>query len=138
MTCYTPVPSALWREVRGYFAALVAPCKTCLRGNPTQCWYPECPAFRVRDLAYRVASTGVTEDTPSAARQARIIEDEIIDILKHFDKPVYPSMIILTSTNSKANKSHAIDRLVKQGRIVEERINSYTRTISLPTTTKEN
>ena len=132
MNGYSPVPPDLWDEVRAYFAALIAPCKTCLRGNPTQCWHPECPSFRVRDLARRIESVSNhgKVDIPNHVR----IEDEILDILRRYGRPVYPSMVILSSTNSKVSKCQAIDRLVKQGRVVEERINDYTRKISLPTT----
>lgn len=136
MTGYSTIPTALWRDVRDFFAALVAPCKDCMRGNPVRCWESRCAAFQFRDLARRIESAhgGVPVHVPRHV----LVENEILDALHRYGIAVYPSQIVLSSTRSKANKRNAIDRLVRQGRVIEERINSYTRKISLPTTTKGN
>lgn len=136
MTGYSTVPTVLWHDVRDFFAALVAPCKDCMRGNPVRCWESRCAAFQFRDLARRIESAhgGVPVHVPRHV----LVENEILDALHRCGIAVYPSQIVLSSTHSKANKRNAIDRLVRQGRVIEERINSYTRKISLPTTTKGN
>ena len=132
MTGYTTVPSDVWREVKDFFACLVTPCKDCCRGNPIKCWHSKCPAYQFRNIARRVAST--LEHGTLRIQRHTLIENEILDILNRFNGPVYPSQLVLSTTNSKANKFTAINRLVREGRIVEERINEYTRKISLPTT----
>ena len=132
MTGYSTVPTPLWQDIRDFFGALVRPCKDCVRGNPVSCWYGDCAAFQFRELARRIEAVGAHV----AVRVPRhvLVENEILEALRRHGVAVYPSQILLTSTRSKANKRNAIDRLVRQGRIVEERINSYTRKISLPTT----
>jgi hypothetical protein len=130
MSQCTAVPVDLWRDIRDFFAALVAPCKECVRGNPVRCWYSGCAAFPFRDLARRIKAVSF-HATVHIPRHV-LVENEILDALCRHGIPVYPSQLVLSSTNSKVNKSHAISRLIKQGRIVEERINSYTRKISLP------
>lgn len=137
MNCIAYVPSDLWKDVRDFFAALVAPCKDCARGNPVRCWRADCAAFKYRDLARRVESVA----SHAAIRVPRhvLVENEIVEALRRYGEPIYPSMIVLRTTNSKANKRNAIDRLVRQGRVIEERINDYTRKISLsPNQKKEN
>ena len=126
------VPHDLWKDIRDFFAAIVAPCKDCARGNPSSCWNSGCAAFPFRDLARRVAVVS----THAAVRIPHhvAIENEILDQLSRYGSPVYPSQIVLSTTNSKVKKSHAISRLIRQKRIVEERINDYTRRISLPKT----
>lgn len=136
MSQCTAVPVDLWRDIRDFFAALVAPCKECVRGNPVRCWYSGCAAFPFRDLARRIKA--VSFHTTVHIPRHVLVENEILDALCRHGIPVYPSQLVLSSTNSKVDKSHAISRLIKQGRIVEERINSYTRKISLPTTTNGN
>ena len=123
----------------GGFGALVAQCKDCVRGNPVKCWNPNCPTFKFRALARRIDA--LSPNTKVHVPNHVLVEDEILDILRRYGKPVYPSMVVLTSTNSKVNKAHAITRLAKQGRIVVEQVNDYTRLISLPnqdTQNKEN
>ena len=131
------VPAHIWKEVSDFFAAIVAPCRDCLRGNLHSCWESRCAAFQFRGLARSVASVSPTGVRIRIPRHV-LIENEILDALQKFGKPIYPSMLVLTSTNSKANKRNAIDRLVRKGRIVETRINSYTRMISLPDKNKGN
>ena len=130
MSQCTAVPANLWRDIRDFFAALVAPCKDCVRGNPIRCWQSDCAAFQFRDLARRIAAVSV--HTPVHIPHHVLVENEILDALYRYGVAIYPSQLVLSSTNSKVNKSHAISRLIRQGRIVEERINSYTRKISLP------
>lgn len=131
MTGCSAVPTTLWRDVRDFFASLVAPCKECVRGNPVRCWESRCAAFQFRDLARRIKA--VHCGVPVRVPRHVLVENEILDALRRYGIAVYPSQIQLTTTHSKANKRNAIDRLVRQGRVVEERINSYTRKISLPT-----
>ena len=130
MTGYTTVPTALWRDIHDFFSAIVAPCKNCVRGNPVRCWQSECPAFQFRDIARRVeeSSVSVTVRVPKHI----LVENEILEALRRYGTAAYPSQIILSSTRSKANKRNAIDRLVRKGLVVEERINQYTSKISLP------
>jgi hypothetical protein len=126
------VPHELWNDIRDFFAALVASCKDCVRGNPIRCWNSDCAAFPFRDLARRIVAVSV--HAPVHVPRHVAVENEILDALHRCGGgPVYPSQIALTTTRSKVDKSHAISRLIKQGRIVEERINDYTRRISLPT-----
>lgn len=127
---YTYVPSSLWHDIRGFFAVIVAPCKDCVRGNPVRCWHSECAAFRFRELARRVE--GVHGSVQVRVPRHVLIENEVLAILRHYGEPVYPSMIVLTTTHSKANKRNAINRLVRKGLVVEQRVNSYTRLLSLP------
>lgn len=135
---YIAVPPDVWGEIKGFFDTLVVQCKDCIRGNPLRCWHSGCPVFRFRNLARRIDS--LSPDTKVHIPQYIIVENEILEILRRYGKPVYPSMVVLTSTNSKACKSNAITRLAKQGRIVVEQVNDYTRRISLPqeTQNKEN
>lgn len=122
----------LWNDICDFFATLVAPCKECVRGNPVRCWRSDCAAFPFRDLARRIVM--VSAHAPVHVPRHVAIENEILDALHRFGgMPVYPSQIILATTHSKVDKTRAISRLVRQGRIVEERINDYTRRISLPT-----
>lgn len=133
MSQCTAVPVDLWRDIRDFFAALVAPCKDCVRGNSIRCWNSDCAAFPFRDLARRIVA--MSAHAPIHVPRHIAIENEILDAMHRFGGgPVYPSQIALTTTRSKVDKSHAISRLIKQGRIVEERINDYTRRISLPKT----
>ena len=136
MTGCSAIPTALWHDVRDFFAALVAPCKDCVRGNLVYCWESRCAAFQFRNLARRIEAADGR--TPVRIPRHVLVENEILDVLRRYGIAVYPSQILLTTTRSKANKRNAIDRLVRQGRVVEERINSYTRKISLPKTTKGN
>ena len=134
---YVAVPPDVWNEVKGFFDSLVSQCKDCVRGNPVRCWNSNCKAFMFRSLARRIDA--LSPDTKVHVPRHVIVENEILDILRRYGKPVYPSMVVLTSTNSKTNKAHAITRLAKQGRIVVEQVNEYTRRISLPQDTqKEN
>lgn len=133
---YIAVPPDVWYEIKSYFDGLVAQCKDCVRGNPLKCWNPGCKAFMHRNLARRIDA--LSPDTKVHIPRHVLIEDEIIDILGRYGKPVYPSMVVLTSTNSAVNKAHAITRLVEQGRIVVEKVNDYTRKISLPQHTQNN
>lgn len=130
MSHFTAVPTSLWRDVRDFFAPLVSPCKDCVRGNSVRCWQGDCPAFRFRDIARRIEGVSL-HAAVRIPRHVRV-ENEILDALLRHGEAVYPSQLVLTSTNSSVTKSHAISRLVRQGRIVEERINDYTRKISLP------
>ena len=133
---YIAVPPDVWYEIKRFFDALVAPCKDCVRGNIVKCWIAKCPAHKFRSLARRIDA--FTPDTKAHIPHHVQVENEILDILCRYAKPVYPSMVILSTTNSKTCKSNAITRLAKQGRIVIEQINDYTRKISLPNqTTKE-
>ena len=122
------IPSDLWKDIRGFFLPLIAPCKDCVRGNLNRCWHSDCAAFQFRYLGMRIADIG---DNKVRKPHFAQIEDEIIDILRREGKPVYPSCIILATTKSKANKCSAINRLIRRGVIVETRINDYTRMISL-------
>lgn len=128
---YIAVPPDVWLEVKGFFDSLVAPCKDCVRGNPVRCWNSGCRAFGFRSLARRIDA--LSPNTKVHMPRHVLVEDEILDILRRYGKPVYPSMVVLTTTNSKTVKSNAITRLAKQGRIVVEQVNEYTRKISLPT-----
>ena len=101
MSNCTAVPTALWREVRDFFAALVAPCKDCVRGNPLRCWYGDCAAFRFRDLARRIE--GVSLHATVRIPRHVLVENEILDALRSYGMPIYPSQLVLTTTNSKAN-----------------------------------
>ena len=130
-----PVPAVVWHEVRRFFAALVSPCKECVRGNPESCVEPRCPVFKYRDIAALVLSAAASLRTPPPPLpepKAVAVENEILALLKHYGKPVYPSMLVLQSTHSRANKRNAINRLVMRGLVVEERVNPYTRILSLP------
>lgn len=133
------IPSDIWKEVRGFFAALAAPCKDCVRGNTVRCWHSDCSAFQFRDIAHRIAAVNAVSAQP-VARPAHAtprhvsVENEILEIIRSRfgGGPVYPSQIALSTTRSRVDKSHAISRLIKRGLVVEERINEYTRRISLP------
>lgn len=128
------IPSWIWREVRDFFAQIVSPCQTCVYGNPIECWESRCAAFKFRPIARDVMSVN-TKAAPALPHYVQI-EEEIIDVLSRFNRPVLPSMIKLRTTCSKAVKSKAITRLVKRGKIVEEK-NGYSRFISLPKKEKQ-
>lgn len=124
----------LWRSIVEFFSALVAPCKECVRGNPTRCWHSQCAAFRMRPLAYRVIEVGV----PSAntAQNQTVpnhiaIDSEIVEKLSRYAYPVPASAIRLRSTNSRVKKCHAITRLIRHGIVEEVRLKGGGRLITL-------
>jgi hypothetical protein len=125
------VPCDVWRRVSDFFAQIVAPCKECVWGNPTSCWRSQCAAFRYRPIAKEVLSVAVT-NTPRSIPEHIKVENEILEALKGFTRPIHPADIKLWTTNSRAIKSKAISRLVRRGLIIEERVDPYTRFISLP------
>lgn len=126
------IPEALWRDIVDFFSTIVAPCKDCLRGNLHNCWESRCAAFQFRSLARRILVASSNGQSYVRTPQSVEVEKEILELLSKYGKPIYPSMLILNSTHSRANKRNAINRLVKRGEIIEERINSYTRMLSLP------
>jgi hypothetical protein len=131
------VPSSIWKDVHDFFAALVDPCKCCVRGNPIQCWHGDCAAFPYRIIARDVLSVNSSPCDAQVLQQHVLIENEILDALSRVKEPVLPSDLKLWVTNSKVAKSKAITRLVKRGKIIEKRIDDHTRYISLPKTNKK-
>lgn len=132
------IPVKVWRDVRDFFERLAAPCRDCLRGNPTQCWQSNCAAFKYRIIARDVLSVNAKSELAPIIPHYIRVEQEILGILKSYDYPITPATLRLRSTHSKSVKSKTISRLVRQGRIVEERIGDYTRYISLPKKRKNN
>lgn len=129
------IPIRVWKDVRDFFSQIVSPCKECVRGNPVRCWYSQCAAFKYRPIARDVLAVPLHQSANSAPiipTHVRV-EQEILSALANFDCPITPATLKLRSTHSKAVKSKAISRLVKRGRIIEERIDNYIRYISLPT-----
>jgi hypothetical protein len=123
------IPSDVWRDVCGFFEQIISPCKECVWGNPVKCWRSECAAFKFRPLARDVLSVTTRHAalTPAHIR----VENEILEALKGFDRPVHPADLKLWTTNSRAVKSKAISRLVRYGLITELREGKYSRCISL-------
>lgn len=118
MTGDVLVPRSLWRDISDFFAALFAPCKDCVRGNTHTCWNGGCPTFRFRNIARRVAA--VRRGELNFARWM-VVENEILGVLRAAGRPLSPASIVLDTTRSRANKHNAINRLLRQGRIVQTR-----------------
>ena len=127
------VPESLWQDISSFFANAVYQCKDCYKGNLHTCWRGNCPVFPFRDLARRIRELPGGEAEVELRLPNHVkVENEILAILAKNGAPMYPSCIVLASTSSKANKHTAINRLVRDGRVVETRVNGYTRMISLP------
>lgn len=129
MSSMVEIPSDIWRDVCGFFEQIISPCKECVRGNTVKCWHSDCAAFKFRPLARDVLSVTTQHATLTPAHIR--VENEILEALKGFDRPVHPAALKLWTTNSRAVKSKAISRLVRRGLIKEERNGKYTRYISL-------
>ena len=131
MSYCVEVPAKIWKDVYTFFEVLVRPCKECIWGNPLQCWRSECAAFQYRPIARDVMSVQNSGRKPMSMPKHISIENEILQALKGYDRPVSPADIKLWTTNSKSVKSKTITRLIRKGFIKEERIGKYTRCISL-------
>lgn len=126
------IPARVWYEVRDFFAQIVSPCRDCLRGNFTNCWQSRCAAFKFRPIARDVLAIKCDSTAPALPMYVQI-EDEILEQLSRYTRPVPPSALRLTTTRSKAVKSKTISRLVRRGLVIEDRADNHTRYISLPT-----
>lgn len=129
MSSMVEIPSNVWRDVCGFFEQIISPCKECVWGNIVKCWQSKCAAFKFRPLARDVLSV-TTQHAALPPNHIRV-ENEILQALKGFGRPVHPADLKLWTTNSRAVKSKAISRLVRRGLIREERSGKYTRYISL-------
>ena len=132
----------LWREIMDFFARLVSPCKECVRGNKIRCWESRCPVFRFRGIAGRVESASAAYlQRPQTEQQHVAVEREIVEKLTAIGRPITPRELMLTTTNSKVNKCHAIERLIRRGVVKEIRNDGGSRKILLqkwnPKQTKE-
>lgn len=121
----------LWKEVSGFFSAIVRPCKDCLRGNPNHCWESRCSVFKFRGIAFRVGKVSETLSQSVRVRPHLEVENEILEKLGRIDGPVRPRDLYLQSTNSKVNKCHAISRLIRKKKIDEIRAEDGSRMILL-------
>ena len=134
MATYISVPVHIWKEVVNFFRQIVSPCAECVRGNPVRCWQSGCAAFKFRPIARDVLSVSSRQGPILQLPSFVLVENEIIELLRQYGKPMLPSMLRLSTTKSKAVKSKTISRLVRKGRIIEQRVDEHTRLISLPTT----
>lgn len=137
MCRHVEVPANVWKEVSDFFRQIVAPCSECVWGNRVTCWRSQCAAFKYRPIANDVLAVGNNETRRHLPPHIKV-ENEILQALKGYNRPVRPVDLKLWTTNSRAIKSKAISRLVHRGLITEERTDKYTRYISLTNKGKGN
>lgn len=123
------VPASLWQEVRDILSERTEPCRTCARGNLSECWHPQCASFPFRSAARQAER--VERPRMRVVPRHLAVEEEILDILWREGRTLYPSCLVLETTRSRHNKHSAIARLVRKGLVEERWENAYTRTLSL-------
>ncbi len=122
------VPQEVWAEVRRHFGRLVQQCRDCLYGTPVRCGRTQCPAWRYRPLAAKVAA--VAAPNRNLARHY-VLEQSILDALFRAGRPITVKSLRIHGY-TRWEKSHAVRRLVASGSIVRVRGADGRKFVSLP------